>query len=156
MNCSNNGPIKYLCYSNNCIITNNFVGCCSKFAIYPPNFEPEFDDEIFMVSNCFNVKEVVLPLGMETLYCGFWNIYALEKLFIPKTVTEVKDPFYRCVALRELNFTEHEQVPVFNPQVGTPFEWVSSMLVIKVPKSLETEWKSAASWSAFADRIVGV
>lgn len=125
------------------------------------------------VVNWTYLENLVIPYGFETFTGSLFscqylikaNNSTIEKITFPSTVTAVPDLFERDangyqaqINIKELNFTEH----TFVPTLGNKGQTVSGDLVrnprfkIRVPKSLESQWKSATNWSAYADYIVGV
>lgn len=103
------------------------------------------------VKNC-----VITNVGeKETVPYYFMNsLDTLESIKLPPSLTVIKDRFaYNCEKLNLIDFSNAESVVKLN---SPDYINTNNNLIIKVPKKLEAEWKSATNWTNFADKIVGV
>lgn len=86
---------------------------------------------------------------------GLDSFYSITKIFIPNTMTYFPNfSLYFNTAMLEYDFTTHKTVPGMSEELvlrGIPKD-----CIIKVPLALETKWKNATNWSAYASHIVGV
>ena len=126
-----------------------------KTFIIPPSVTSLFS----LVASGTNIENLVIPYGFTST--GSRPIVAsncaLEKVTIPSTVTSIYQILYNGsdvnnYVLKEINFTEHTSVP----SLTNTNTFLNPRLKIRVPKSLESQWKSATNWSVYADYIVGV
>ena len=86
---------------------------------------------------------------------GFTHCRSLSRMIVPASVKKLhNDVFYNCANLKEVYFTKHTSVPSLGNTDA--FYGVAPNCKIYVPKALESEWKAATNWSAYADQIIGV
>ena len=162
LNFSNANTFNCLSVSNNATTLMTYSGFAIKDFIVPPSITSQYMAGIPFIQNARSLKNLILPYGF-TQFSGKIATYAytLEKITFPSTVTKVGG-ITEVVGLKELNFTEHTSVPTLNTSAFFPVDTESPMAnfnaktKIRVPKSLESQWKSATNWSAYADYIVGV
>ena len=133
------------------------------------------------LSQCYGLKKFEISRNLSGLALSsslFLNTYSLHSLTIPKNVTELSSAFLGSTnAMKEiifedranmptmytgtfqyhlnplvLDFTKCTQIPTFdNGWSGADVTGIT----IKVPANLETAWKAASGWSAYAANIVG-
>lgn len=86
---------------------------------------------------------------------AFTSCVSLTSIKMPSTVTQIgNSAFYYCKSIVEYDFSEHTSVPTLSNT--SAFNGINAICKIKVPASLENEWKSATNWSTYANYIVGV
>ena len=90
---------------------------------------------------------------------AFYRCSLLANIIIPNSVISIGDyAFYNCFNLTVIDMTSFTSVPTL---VGDPEDinytfYGMKNFVIKVPSSLETEWKTAENWSDWSSYIQGV
>ena len=156
--------IKEVSFPNSLITTSrcNLQSLSLKSFIIPPSCtNPNLPYGINL--NSYNIEDIVIPYGV-TSFTGnylFYAVYSSLKVTFPSTITSITQFFdiitdssrTRSYNIEELNFTEHTSVPTLGNSEGS---FAFPRLKIRVPKSLESQWKSATNWSVYADYIVGV
>lgn len=112
----------------------------------------------YMFQECTGiVNDVIFPwpaIGND--HTGiFRNCTNIPRFVITNSPARIaQNSFYNCTNCLEYDFTNCTVVPILDST--NAFYGINENAVIKVPKSLETEWKTATNWSTFADKIVGV
>lgn len=131
-----------------------FTQCRSLSNITIPNSVTKIDNGAFQ--DCFTLKEIILPTNLSNLGNNiFYNCESLSKLKIPKNILNIySQTFYDCKSIIEYDFSEHTSVPILSNI--NAFYHINKICKIKVPASLESEWKTATNWSTYANYIVGV
>lgn len=86
---------------------------CLETVTFPENIQCvyEYDDDFDYpieahdtFSECSNLKEVILPEGIEVLEGTFFLCTNLEKVTLPNTITEINEnAFGECVKLTDIN-----------------------------------------------------
>lgn len=102
--------------------------------------------------NSSSLTRLSIPESSSTL--NTWQLYGLTSLRylkFPKTITNIESECANFIDVILLDFSDHETIPSI---YENPFGTLNSGSKILVPNSLLTEWK--ASWSEYADNIVGV
>lgn len=136
-----------------------------------------------MFQDCRALTSTIIPdsatnIGLDAFrYC-----YALSELYIPSSVTSFESEIiYQSYGFRVIKFENRATMPTgaagsaslyygsFGPYIidCTDFSQVPTLdynllrnmpvwARILVPAALESDWKAAANWSTYANRIVGV
>lgn len=101
------------------------------------------------------VSEFEIGRNVKTIALGvFADCTFLRKAKFLGDVTSLDSAvFTNCYSLEEIDFTNCTTVPTLSTSSSIPD---NDFLVIKVPASLEAEWKASTNWASFADRIIGV
>ena len=109
---------------------------------------------------CKFLKTLRLPVSLESIglhaFSDCINITSV-KFFgnnPSSSLTISGHAFKSCTSVTEYDFTSFSAVPTLSHT--NAFSEISKICKIKVPLSLEAEWKSATNWSTFVDYIVGV
>lgn len=110
--------------------------------------------------NYKSLTSVTIPNSVTVIGTGaFQFCTGLTSIEIPNSVTSIGDyAFYNCFNLTVIDMTSFTSVPTL---VGDPEDinyafYGMKNFVIKVPSSLETEWKTAENWSDWSSYIQGV
>lgn len=136
-----------------------------------------------MFQNCHSLHSVIIPDSVTTIGAdAFRACYALTELYIPSSVTSFESEIiYQSYGFRVIKFENRATMPTgaagsaslyygsFGPYIidCTDFSQVPTLdynllrdmpvwARILVPAALESQWKTAAHWSTYASRIVGV
>ena len=153
----------YYCRSlTNVIIPNSitsigssvFYGCYSLTNIVIPEDVTSISGNAFFY--CYSLANIVIPEGVTSISSNtFYYCYSLTNIIIPEGVTSIGTyAFYHCYSVLEYDFSRYTAIPTLSDT--TAFLGINKICKIKVPASLETEWKTATNWSTYADYIVGV
>lgn len=114
-----------------------------------------------LLSYCISLEKVTIPIVTTATDLGsygntFQNCLSLKYVYIPSSITAIKQyDFINCFSLIEYDFSDHTIVPTLQ-NTSNIFNGINKIAKIKVPESLEAEWKSATNWATYADYIVGV
>ena len=176
----------YLCYSLTSITIPSSVTSIGQYTFYQCNSLtsitiPEGVTSIgsFAFQRCHSLKSITIPSSATFIDTGAFNTcdsltsvtisegvtsisdqmfywcYSLTSIAIPSTVTSISGrAFYQCYSILEYDFSNHTAVPTLASTLA--FTDINQICKIKVPASLEAEWKAATNWSTYADYIVGV
>lgn len=155
----------------------SFKNCYSLKHINLPSTMTTFYDYLSFI-NCRGLKSITLPHGitniggsrfMEThslseingfssvnsLEYTFNGAYNLSYLILPNTISEIGQYSFRnCLCLKYIDFTHFTSIPVIN-STSQLFESTPKDMVLLVPYSLCSKWKSSTNWSDFSSQIVG-
>ena len=107
-------------------------------------------------NNCLSLSCVIVPEGVGILYSKtFYQCLSLASIVFYGNVTRIdSQAFYGCYGVAFYDFTANTVVPTLS--ATDAFTGIAADCQIRVPASLEAEWKSAANWSTYANYIVGV
>lgn len=102
-----------------------------------------------------NVSTCELGENCSNLPNNFMNqMLTIKEVKFSSSLTKIAGNIcHDCPALTTLDFSKSLSVVTLNETYYIPD---NENLIIKVPSSLESEWKAADKWSTFADKIVGV
>ena len=131
-----------------------FSNCYSLTSITIPSSVTSMGPRAFYY--CYSLTSITIPEGVTSIgNSAFQNCYALTSVTIPSSVTSIgSQAFYYCYSILEYDFSNHTAVPTLSNT--NAFTNINKICRIKVPASLEAEWKAATNWSTYADYIVGV
>lgn len=108
-------------------------------------------------SMCFydsTIEEFTIPATCTTIgNNAFVSTKRLIKLIVEANLTTIPAPFVNNAVLEELDLSHCSQVPTLS---NVSHITIPNTCVIKVPSSLEAEWKTATNWANFASQIQGV
>ena len=107
-------------------------------------------------NNCHSLTNIVIPEGVTRIDSSVFNsCYSLTNITIPEGATRIDNSaFSNCFSILEYDFSHHSTIPTLSNT--NAFNGINKICKIKVPASLETQWKEATNWSTYADYIVGV
>ena len=133
-----------------------------KVIICPPSAD-RIQGYPFDMNNSYNqlsldLEHIVIPARIypdSTINTITFSNSKMKSFHVDKSTTVIGSMFfYNCTACLEYDFTDFESVPTLN---GTDaFYGINPNCKIKVPASLEADWKAANNWSTYANYIVGV
>ena len=105
---------------------------------------------------CYSLTNITIPEGVTSIGNDtFYWCYSLTNITIPEGVTSIgSQAFYRCYSISEYDFSNHTAVPTLSNT--NAFTNINQICKIKIPASLESQWKAETNWSTYADYIVGV
>lgn len=134
-----------------------------KVIICPPSAD-RIQGYPFDMNNSYNqlsldLEHIVIPAQIynpaSTINTVTFSNSKMKSFHVDKRTTAIGSMyFYNCTACLEYDFTDFESVPALS---GTDaFYGINPNCKIKVPASLEADWKAANNWSTYANYIVGV
>jgi len=131
-----------------------FANCYSLTSITIPSSVTSIGSNIFQY--CYSLASITIPSSVTSISSGaFSYCYSLTSITIPNSVTSIgSSAFMYCYSILEYDFSNHTVVPTLS-DAGV-LDGINQICKIKVPASLEVEWKTATNWSTYADYIVGV
>ena len=105
---------------------------------------------------CDSLASIIIPEGVTSIdNYAFYYCHTLANITVPSSVTSIGTyAFSNCDNVTEYDFSNHIAVPTLSDT--NAFNNINKICRIKVPASLEAEWKSATNWSTYTDYIVGV
>ena len=105
---------------------------------------------------CSSLTSITIPDSVTSIEGGaFYYCYSLSKIIIPNGITSIEGAtFNSCYGVKYYDFTSHTSVPTLSDIDA--FNGIPADCEIRVPASLETQWKAATNWATYADHIVGV
>lgn len=84
----------------------------------------------------------------------FYDNRKMEKIKIPKLVTEIRSQAFReCILMKWYDFTDLTAIPTLAST--NVFTAIPADCKIVVPDALVEDWKAATNWSNYADYIIG-
>ena len=104
-----------------------------------------------IVLDAINLEQNISDIGSRTFY---YNANLKSLRFKGNVSSIAAEAFFSCFNIKEYDFSECTVVPTL-ANVNA-FSGINGLCKIKVPKSLESEWKAATNWSTYANYIVGV
>lgn len=151
------------CYSLASIIIPNgvtsigekaFYDCYSLASITIPNNVTSIGMDAF--NYCSSLISITIPDSVTSIEGGaFYYCRSLSKIIIPNGITSIEGAtFNSCYGVKYYDFTSHTSVPTLSDIDA--FNGIPADCEIRVPASLETQWKAATNWATYADHIVGV
>ena len=134
--------------------SSTFYNCYSLTSITIPEGVTSIGTSVF--SNCFSLTSIVIPSSATSIDGqAFNNCSSLTSITIPEGVTSIgTSAFSSCYSILEYDFSNHTVVPTLSST--NAFTSINKICKMKVPASLESEWKAATNWSTYANYIVGV
>ena len=131
-----------------------FNGCFSLISIIIPEGVTSIDDRMF--TNCTSLRSITIPEGVISIDTyAFAGCPSLTSITIPSSVTSIgSNVFSSCHSILEYDFSNSAAVPTLSDT--NAFTGINKICKIKVPVSLESQWKAETNWSTYADYIVGV
>ena len=132
----------------------SFFGCYSLTSITIPGSITSIGNYVFQ--SCSSLTSVTILEGVTSIGNSmFYGCNSLASVIIPSSVTSIgSGAFTSCFPLLEYDFSNHIAVPTLSNT--NAFSNINGICKIRVPKSLETTWKTETNWSTYADYIVGV
>lgn len=143
-------------FSNKMGIGRHFYGCKSIETLELPSLQI-IKDGNYALSGLENIEEIHLPeLTTINNFGGtFWNCKKAKIINMPKLSNSSINTFaFRyCAALEALILGG----PILNPLTNTNiFNGGNTTCIIYVPDDLVDDYKTAANWTTFANRIKGI
>lgn len=105
-------------------------------------------------TECPSLMSVAISENVTTIgSSAFTYCYALPNITIPTSITSIgNNVFTNCWNCCTFDFSNFTSIPT----LGTSVFQTGSYLIIKVPSTLLSSWKTATNWSTYADYMVGV
>ena len=142
-------------YCSNCLIMNNkFNILIYIILINLLNELTKINDSLFRY--CYSLESIIIPEQVTQIdENAFSECQIMKNVKILGNVNSIGSrAFYYCSSIIEYDFSEQTSVPTLSNI--NAFDNINAICKIKVPISLESEWKSATNWSTYANYIVGV
>ena len=148
--------------SNITIPDNNHITSIGKYAfgdcsllldIINTNQMISIQENVF--ENCFSLSDITIPNGIQSIGSrAFLNCISLSSVTFPNGLATIGTAaFILCEKVIYYDFTQLSSIPTLSNQA---FDGLPADCEIRVPASLETQWKAATNWTIYADHIVGV
>lgn len=105
--------------------------------------------------NCFSLSDITIPNGIQSIgQWAFLNCISLSSVTFPNGLATIEtSAFSLCEEVTYYDFTQLSSIPTLSNQA---FGNLPAGCEIRVPASLETQWKAATNWTVYANHIVGV
>lgn len=109
----------------------------------------------YFLAGCYGIQKRIVSYASNLGEYFLSASVGVEKVVCINNVTDVgAAAFNACTSLMEVDFTHNTSVPTLDNV--NAFTEINPLCKIKVPASLETDWKEATNWATYADHIVGV
>ena len=133
---------------------NAFKNCVSLSNITIPSRVTRIQERTF--EGCEALLDITIPNGVEYIDASaFQNCKSLSTVIFPDGLVSIgNSAFIFCGEVICYDFTQLSSIPTL-----ANINALGSLLPdfeIRVPASLETQWKAATNWTIYADHIVGV
>ena len=130
-----------------------FSGCRSLLDIINTNQMTSIQESAF--ENCLSLSDITIPNGIQSIdQWAFLNCISLSSVTFPNGLATIGTAaFSLCEEVTYYDFTQLSSIPTLSNQA---FGGLPAGCEIRVPASLETQWKAATNWTVYADHIVGV
>lgn len=130
-----------------------FDGCSLLLDIINTNQMTSVQESTFQ--NCFSLSDITIPNGIQSIgQWAFLNCVSLSSVTFPNGLVSIGDgAFTFCEKVIYYDFTQLSSIPTLSNQA---FGVLPAGCEIRVPASLETQWKAETNWATYADHIVGV
>lgn len=130
-----------------------FQGCIFS-SITIPNKVTSIETGTFAA--CGQLLNIMIPNGVKYINrTAFNNCVSLSTVTFPDGLVSIRDvAFAFCREVTYYDFTQLSSIPKL---LGSDtFYGIPADCEIRVPASLEEQWKAATNWATYADHIVGV
>ena len=130
-----------------------FQGCILS-SITIPNRVTSIETGTFAA--CGQLLNIMIPNGVKYINrTAFNNCVSLSTVTFPDGLVSIGDvAFAFCGEVTYYDFTQLSSIPKLSGP--DTFYGIPADCEIRVPASLETQWKTATNWATYADHIVGV
>ena len=130
-----------------------FDGCNLLLDIINTNQMTSIQESTFQ--NCFSLSDITIPNGIQSIgQWAFLNCISLSSVTFPNGLATIGTAaFSLCEEVTYYDFTQLSSIPTLSNQA---FGVLPAGCEIRVPASLETQWKAETNWATYADHIVGV
>ena len=111
--------------------------------------------EIGTFAACGQLLNIMIPNGVKYIdRVAFNNCPSLSTVTFPDGLVRIGDvAFAFCKEVTYYDFTQLSSIPTISSDT---FFNIPADCEIRVPASLEEQWKTATNWAKYADHIVGV
>ena len=136
---------------------NAFSQCVSLSRITIPSRVTVIPEKAF--EGCRALLDITIPNKVQNISASaFFNCDSLSTVTFPNGLVSIgKQAFYFCNEVICFDFTQLSSIPTLSSgdALGS-VDLLRPDCEIRVPASLETQWKAATNWTVYADHIVGV
>ena len=131
-----------------------FADCDSLLNIIIPNQMTTIQGYTFY--RCSSLLDIIIPNGVQSIgQQAFFNCNSLLSVTFPNGLATIgAQAFDFCGEVTYYDFTQLSSIPTLTH--SSVLGNLSADCEIRVPASLETQWKAATNWTIYADHIVGV
>lgn len=132
----------------------NSLGCLLDITL---PLSMSIDNNGYTFRECRNLKFVTIPSSATRIAdTAFEHCFSLTSVSIPPSVTSIgEETFDYCYSLSVVDCSGATSIPAAGSRIFGITDSRKTGFVIKVPASLEADWKAAANWSTYANYIVG-
>lgn len=136
------------------IASSAFRNNYSLTSIIIPNSVTSIGSNVFR--DCNYLSNITIPESVKRIGSyAFAGCYFLTSITIPGSVESINSyVFQNCYSILEYDFSNHTAVPTLFDT--SAFEGINQICKIKVPASLETQWKEETNWINYSSYIIGV
>ena len=131
-----------------------FANCDSLLNIIIPNQMTTIQGYTFY--RCSSLLDIIIPNGIQSIgQQAFFNCNSLLSVTFPNGLATIgAQAFDFCNEVTYYDFTQLSSIPTLTH--SSIFGELPADCEIRVPASLETQWKAATNWATYADHIIGV
>lgn len=131
-----------------------FANCDSLLNIIIPNQMTTIQGYTFY--RCSSLLDIIIPNGIQSIgQQAFFNCNSLLSVTFPNGLATIgAQAFDFCGEVTYYDFTQLSSIPTLTH--SSVLGNLNADYEIRVPASLETQWKAATNWTIYADHIVGV
>ena len=151
---SNSALREVVILGNTIIIDNSFYNCTSLNTVIVKGKITGLGANAFYKCTALDGIELGQNISALNSRIFYYNCNLKSLKFIGNVASIASEAFLSCFKIREYDFTGCTSVPTL--AATSAFSSISKLCIIKVPKSLEAEWKAASNWLTYANYIVGV
>lgn len=132
-------------------VLKGFYGCSNLIEVKIPNIITSIGEDAF--SGCYSLVSITIPESVTNIeYYAFYGCYELTSAIIPNSMTNIgHDAFFNCQGLTFI--TINATTP---PTLGGDAFGDTNNCPINVPSESVETYKSAESWSVYANRIQAI
>ena len=136
---------------------NAFYYCTSLSSINIPKGATSIKENAFEFCNA--LLDITIPNGVKYINASAFNgCSSLSTVTFPNGLESIgNQAFFNCNEVICFDFTQLSSIPTLSSQnaLGS-VRTLRPDCEIRVPASLETQWKAATNWTVYADHIIGV
>lgn len=130
-----------------------FQECKSLLNVIISNQMTTIQESTF--ESCYSLLDIIIPNGIQFInQQAFFDCSSLLSVTFPNSLVTIGGSAFDCEEIIYYDFTQLSSIPTLTH--SAVFASLNADYEIRVPASLETQWKAATNWSIYADHIIGV